>query len=267
MPASFDTFIFVPAYNVGNTLVSVLNKVPQSVWNRSRVLVINDGSKDNTESVFQSYYASLKDDRKNHLEYFRFERNSGYGAVVKKGLSEAIASGADYAVCLHGDGQYPADLLDQFLDHLENHRVETVYKSGCVEQRRLALLQGSRHAIAGSAKAGNMPWYKRLGGTFLTALENAVFKYKLTDRHSGFILYRTEFLRQVDLQRLSPSFDIDLELISIADAMAARSQCEYRFALGELPIPTVYADEKSNLNVANYGLRCLRQIWRRFKTK
>lgn len=267
MSASFDTFIFVPAYNVGNTLVSVLNKIPQSVWNRSRVLVINDGSKDNTETVFQSYYASLKDDRRNRLEYFCFEKNSGYGAVVKKGLWSAIASGATFAACLHGDGQYPADLLDHFLDHLENHRVEVLREKGCVEQRPLALLQGSRHAIAGSAKAGNMPWYKRLGGAFLTALENAVFKYKLTDRHSGFILYRVEFLRQVDLLRLSPSFDIDLELISIADAMAARSRGENRFALGELPIPTVYAEEESNLNVVSYGLRCLRQIWRRFKTK
>jgi len=254
---NFDTFIFVPAYNVEKTLAGVLDKIPDSVWIRSRVLIIDDGSKDGTRAVVEKYRAGQEHraDRKrraDRLEYFAFEKNSGYGAVVKKGISEAVASGAKYAVCLHGDGQYPADLLDKFLDHLEKNH--------------LALLQGSRHAVSGGAKAGNMPLYKRLGGTFLTALENLVFKYKLTDRHSGFILYRTEFLKCVDLEKLSPSFDIDLELISIADAMAAAGTAP-RFALGELPIPTVYAEEKSNLNVVNYGLRCLKQILRRLMRK
>ena len=72
-----------------------------------------------------------------------------------------------------------------------------------------------------------MPLYKRLGGAFLTALENFAFKQKLTDRHSGFIVYDAEFLKTLDLEKLSPSFDIDLEIISIADA------CGYRLA--ELP--------------------------------
>lgn len=271
---NFDTFIFVPAYNVEKTLVGVLDKIPESVWERSRVLVINDGSKDGTAIVAKEYCEACagqehRAGQERRVEYFAFEKNSGYGAVVKKGISEAVASGAKYAVCLHGDGQYPADLLDKFLDHLENFQEP----DGCENVRRLALLQGSRHAVSGGAKAGNMPLYKRLGGTFLTALENTVFKYKLTDRHSGFILYRTEFLKRVDLEKLSPSFDIDLELISIADAMAARVaagtsvETAPRFALGELPIPTVYADEKSNLNVVNYGLRCLKQILRRLMRK
>lgn len=252
----FDTFIFVPAYNVEKTLAGVLNKIPESVWERSRILVINDGSKDGTESVACEYGAACNcfENRAGRLNYFAFEQNSGYGAVVKKGIAEGLASGAKYIACLHGDGQYPANLLDKFLDHLEKHRVETIGENGSVEMRRLAILQGSRRAVAGGAKAGNMPLHKRVGGAFLTVLENVAFKYKLTDRHSGFILYNAEFLRQVDVDKLSPSFDIDLELISIADA---------RFALGELPIPTVYADEKSNLNVINYGLRCLRLVWRR----
>ena len=36
------------------------------------------------------------------------------------------------------------------------------------------------------------------------------------------------------------------------------------FAIAELPIPTRYADEKSNLNVVTYGLRVLRQVVCRF---
>ena len=256
--SAIDYFIFVPAYNVENTLVEVLSKIDESVLSRAHVLVIDDGSRDGTVQAFERFLSSFEQcderaeyalenarDLSSHFGYLKFEQNSGYGAVVKKGIAEGLASGAAFIACLHGDGQYPAEKLGEFFAEMENNNLD--------------LLQGSRHAIAGEAKRGGMPLHKRIGGAFLTALENIAFRVKLTDRHSGFIVYSSRFLKTVDLNRLSPSFDIDLELISIADA--------HRFAIAELPIPTRYADEKSNLNVVTYGLRVLRQIWRRLKEK
>jgi len=251
--SAIDYFIFVPAYNVENTLGEVLSKIDESVLSRAHVLVIDDGSRDGTAQAYEHFMSNYAEnakcvenaenarDLKSRFEYFKFEQNSGYGAVVKKGLAEGIASGAAFVACLHGDGQYPAEKLGAFFAEIENCNLD--------------LLQGSRHAVAGEAKRGGMPLYKRVGGAFLTALENLAFRVKLTDRHSGFIVYSSRFLKTVDLNRLSMSFDIDLELIAIADAR--------RFAIAELPIPTRYADEKSNLNVVTYGMRVLRQIWRR----
>ena len=242
---NLDYFIFIPAYNVAKTLASVLQKIPESVWNRAIVLVIDDGSVDDTRGAFENYVAGLDNEKaalqKSRLRYMRFEQNHGYGAVVKKGVSEGLRSGAAYIACLHGDGQYPAEKLQDFFDHLKSNKV--------------ALVQGSRHLIRGGAKAGKMPLYKRLGGTFLTSVENMAFKQKLTDRHSGFIVYSADFLKKVNLEKLSHSFDIDLELISVADARGLK--------LAELPIPTRYAGEKSNLRVVPYGLRVLRQVLRR----
>jgi glycosyltransferase involved in cell wall biosynthesis len=241
-----DYFIFIPAYNVAKTLAEVLRKIPESVWSRSIVLVIDDGSLDDTRGAFESFVEGLNGDsaaaeRKSRLRYMRFEENRGYGAVVKTGITEGLRSGVVGIACLHGDGQYPADKLQEFFDYLKVNE--------------LSLLQGSRHLIRGGAKAGKMPLYKRMGGAFLTAVENLAFKQKLTDRHSGFIVYSAEFLKKVDLQKLSSSFDIDLELISIADARG--------YKLAELPIPTCYAGEKSNLNVITYGVRVLGQVVRR----
>lgn len=242
-----DYFIFVPAYNVSATLADVLGRIPPAVMERAEVLVIDDGSKDDTRGTFERFIADKEcavsgKACADHLQYERFERNLGYGAVVKRGISEGLHSGAKFIACLHGDGQYPAEKLDEFFAHLES--------------LDLALVQGSRRLVPGAARAGNMPLHKRLGGVFLTALENLAFRQKLTDRHSGFIVYNAEFLKTLDLAKLSPSFDIDLEIISIADARGYR--------LAELPIPTRYAGETSNLNVVTYGLRVLRQTWRRF---
>lgn len=236
----FDSFIFVPAYNVAKTLEETLSNIRPAVWKRSKVLVIDDGSSDGTREAFDRFCSKMH--QKNVVKYIRFEKNCGYGAVVKCGLSEGIASGAKYVACLHGDGQYPADRLGEFFAAME-----------CNE---LALLQGSRRSIEGDAEKGGMPLYKRLGGSFLTAIENLVFNQPLTDRHSGFLVYSAEFLKTLDLEMLSSSFDIDLELISIADYM--------NLPMAELPIPTRYAGEKSNLNVVTYGLRVLRLVWHRY---
>ena len=256
-----DYFIFVPAYNVSATLADVLGRIPPAVMERAQVLVIDDGSKDDTHGAFESVVAGLAGGS-GRLQYERFERNLGYGAVVKRGISEGLRSGAKFIACLHGDGQYPAEKLDEFFALLEAAHNQSA--NGLCNQPAgvspeggmLALVQGSRRLVPGAARAGKMPLYKRLGGAFLTALENIAFRQKLTDRHSGFIVYNAEFLKTLDLAKLSPSFDIDLEIISIADARGYR--------LAELPIPTRYAGEKSNLNVVTYGLRVLRQTWRRF---
>jgi glycosyltransferase involved in cell wall biosynthesis len=234
-----DSFIFIPAYNVEKTLTRTLESIRPAVWKRSRVLVIDDGSTDGTQKVFEEFRE--KTHEKNILRYIRFEKNQGYGAVVKKGLAEGIASGAKFVACLHGDGQYPGDRLGEFFAAMACHD--------------LALIQGSRMAIEGEAEEGGMPLHKRIGGAILTAIENLAFSQQLTDRHSGFLVYSTAFLKTLDLEKLSSSFDIDLEIISKADSSG--------LPMAELPIPTHYGDEKSHLNVITYGLRVLLQVVRR----
>lgn len=235
-----DSFIFIPAYNVESTLAATLERIRPAVWKRSRVLVIDDGSADGTQKVFEEFRERTHE--KNILRYIRFEKNQGYGAVVKKGIAEGIASGAKFVACLHGDGQYPGEQLGEFFAAMAIHD--------------LALLQGSRMAIEGEAKDGGMPLHKRIGGAILTAIENLAFRQPLTDRHSGFLVYSTAFLKTLDLEKLSGSFDIDLEIIAKADAAG--------FPMAELPIPTHYGNEKSHLNVVTYGLRVLLQVVRRF---
>lgn len=240
-----DVFIFIPAYNVESTLAYVLWRISPAMWKRSHVLVIDDGSKDCTPEVFKEFVSKMPEEYGQSVKYERFDKNLGYGAVVKFGLKQGLESGAKFIACLHGDAQYPAEKLDDFIAEFEQKEKLHWY----------ALLQGTRHAIPGDAKKGGMPLYKRMGGAFLTAIENHAFSQKLTDRHSGYLVYSAEFLKTVEFDKLSGSFDIDLELIALADASD--------FAIGEIPIPTRYAGEKSNLNVITYGLRVLRQTLRR----
>ncbi len=238
-----DLFIFVPAYNVEKELPDLLRSIPGEVLLRTEeLLLIDDGSSDGTRKAAESF---LQDEVRTRVRVESFSRNQGYGAVVKWGISRArflLKDGVRFAVCLHGDGQYPAGAIPRMIEELE--------KSGA------SIVQGSRLAQKGGARAGNMPVYKFLGGKILTKIENVFFTNKLTDRHSGLIAYRADFLKALNTARLGGSFDIDLEILVIADAK--------KFKLSEIPIETRYAGERSNLFVIPYGIRVLWIILLRF---
>ncbi len=159
--------------------------------------------------------------------------------VVKKGLELCTKDGCDIAFCVHGDGQYPPEAIPQF--------------AGAIRTGSYAILQGSRIA-SGTALSGGMPLYKYIAGRILTYLENAVFKLNMSDYHSGFLVYGREALDGIPFERLSSSFDFDLEVIASARARGMK--------VGELPIPTRYGRETSYLNPITYGLRVLRVLGR-----
>ena len=119
--------------------------------------------------------------------------------------------------------------------------------------RQLDLLQGSRIA-GGTARAGGMPRYKYVANAVLNVLENGVLGLGLTDYHSGYLIYGPRALSELPWERLSDSFDFDLEVLAAARARG--------LVVGEAPIPTHYGDEVSHLHPVGYGLRVLRVLWR-----
>lgn len=230
--------IFIPAYNAGETLDAVLERIPGDLWPDLRVVVIvDDGSRDATARV-----AGKWAERHPIIRTHSFGKNRGYGAAVRHGLSACLEAGCDVAVCLHADGQYPPERIGDFRAHLEREGLD--------------ILQGSRH-LDGRALAGGMPLYKYLAGKALTRIGNLCLGHRLTDPHSGLLLYGRRALETLPLGRLSGYFDFDLEVIACALASGLK--------VGERAIPARYGTERSHLNPVVYGLRVLR-VAARYRT-
>jgi glycosyltransferase involved in cell wall biosynthesis len=227
--------IFIPAYNAAAYLEGVVALIPADLWTRIiSVWIINDGSTDATRQVAD--HLSAGDAR---IKAIHFPANCGYGTVVKQGLTVCRSDGCDYAVCLHGDGQYPAAMISAFIDYMVTHKLD--------------ILQGSRHA-GNTALSGGMPFYKYCAGKLLCVLENRIFKLSLTDYHSGFLTYSRRALEQLRFEPLSDGFEIDLELIACARAA--------NLTIGEKPIPTRYAGEQSYNSPIPYGIGVLKVLHR-----
>ncbi len=221
--------IYIPAYNAALTLESVINRIPEEVWNALVCMwIINDGSTDNTAEVINKIAA--QDTRVNAVH---FKSNAGYGAAVKAGFIACKESNASFIVCLHSDGQYPPEYIPQMV-------------GACAADKNIGLVQGSRLREQGALEGG-MPLYKFVAGKALVALENRLFSLSQTDFHSGFLCYSKAFADSVDVRRLSGGFEIDLELIICAK--------QNGFRVAEIAIPTRYAGEISHLNPFGYGFR------------
>jgi glycosyltransferase involved in cell wall biosynthesis len=227
--------VVIPAYEAQRHIASVLGRVLAApLPELERIVVVNDGSRDDTPRIVANYPRA-----RCPIELVNRHRNGGYGAAMKDGLLRVAETDPDVVACVHADGQYSPEALPALIETMR--------------LRSLDLLQGSRVA-SGTALSGGMPLYKYLANAALNVLENRTLGLSMTDYHSGYLLYGRRLRERVPFERLSDSFDFDLEVIASARARG--------LAVDEAPIPTHYGDEISHLAPIPYGMRVLRVLWR-----
>jgi glycosyltransferase involved in cell wall biosynthesis len=220
--------IIMPAFNAADHIGTVLDRIPAVLQpSIKNIWIVNDGSKDLTGAMADTL--ALKN---GSVRPVHFDKNRGYGAALKKGLSLCKDDGCEVAVCLHADGQYPPEVIPDAI------RI--------MREKSFDIMQGSRIA-SGTALSGGMPVYKFLANRALTFFENIVFGLSMTDYHSGMLFYSRRAIKNLPFDSFSDSFDFDVEVIASARA--------HRYKIGELPIPTHYGSEISHVHSVFYGLQ------------
>ena len=226
MPPERRSVVVMPAYNAAQTLESTFVEIPPGVVDT--VILVDDASRDNTVSIAESL----------NLTVIRHPHNVGYGGNQKTCYMEALRQGADVVVMLHPDGQYDPGILGQMIAK--------------VREGSYDLVLGSRFAEPGQARAGGMPWWKRLANRFLTTCENSVLGLGLTEYHSGYRAYSRRFLESVPFLRNSNDFVFDTQVLIQAAA--------FKFRVGEVPVSTRYFSEASSVDFrvsTIYGLKTM----------
>lgn len=223
-------FIAMPAYNASATLGATLDRIPADMDARiDRIVVVDDGSTDATEGVLKR----LSRERPN-LVALRHGVNRGYGAAEKTLLAYARDHGAGSVVLLHADGQYAPERIADMIAPIQRGDAD--------------LVQGSR-MLGGGARAGGMPLYKYIANKALSRLQNVAYGLHLAEYHSGYLAYSRRILDEIPFERLSDSFDFDIEMLLAARILG--------MPIVEIPIPTRYAGEVSHLRPIRYGLDVL----------
>lgn len=123
--------VIVPAFNEADAIRATLESIASHLQHLSKnwdIVVVDDGSKDETASIVRNLPASLK------TTLVRFSRNFGKEYAITAGLEYAKG---DVIVCMDADGQHSAGLLADMLEkwHEGYDMVYAVRQDRAVESR------------------------------------------------------------------------------------------------------------------------------------
>ena len=233
-----NSCIVIVAYNAESTIEWVLDRIDPTVARSvGAVLVSDDASTDRTAAAAERWAARNPDVR---AVVAHHRTNRGYGGNQKYCYRWAMAAGYRSIVMIHGDGQYAPELADAMLEPLRMAGAHAVF--------------GSRFLTKGAARKGGMPLYKFLGNRILTGFQNRMAGMRLSEWHTGYRAYSSDFLSRVDFDALSDDFDFDTEII-----LQLRN---HGASIVEIPIPTFYGDEVCHVNGMRYAADVVADVWR-----
>ncbi len=219
------TIVVMPAYNAEKTLKTVYSDISKDTVDD--IILCDDFSSDHTFMIARSL----------GIDVIRHQKNMGYGANQKTLYKEALKRGADIVVMLHADNQYDATKILKMTVPIKEGRCDCVL--------------GSR-ILGGKALEGGMPVYKYISNRVLTFLQNKALNRSLSEYHTGFRAFSRKFLETVPWQENSNNFLFDAQILIQA--------VEHNFKIEEIPIPTRYFPEASEVGILagiKYGLGIL----------
>ena len=208
----------IPAYNEQISIGSVALEAKRFV---DRVIVIDDGSTDNTAEIVKLAGAEL----------IKHYRNMGKGVALKTGFD--AAKNSDIIVTLDADGQHKTTDIPKLLKPIKEGEADIV--------------NGSRY-INGDGK--DTPIYRRFGQTVLDMATNFNTKEKVTDSQSGFRAFSRKTLSVFRFEQKGYGIESEM-LIEASNA---------DFKIKEVEIDVRYDVDGSKQNPLKHGLGVLFDI-------
>jgi|SRR3989344_7740997 len=165
--------ITIPAYNEERTIGKVINEINKTM-NKTRynykVLVVDDGSLDNTKKIAKKYGAIV----------YSNKNNLGLIKTFKIEMKKCLELGADIIVHTDADGQYLAEDIPRLIK-----KIEEGYD----------LIIGSRFRFSNK----NLPFLKEVGNKAFALVFSNIIKRKITDTTSGFRAFTKNVAKEIKL--------------------------------------------------------------------
>lgn len=226
--------VLVVAYESSDYITNLLDRLPASIPGADTVIYVSDDCSSDDTGERAEKWAAEQDHR--DVVVVRQDHNHGYGGNQKLSYAWAEANGVDVAVLLHGDEQYPPEVIPDLVAPILAGDADVVH--------------GSRMIIRGGARSGGMPIDRFLGNRTLSWLLNRLSGAELTEWFSGFRAYRMQTISQLDLAKMPDGFDFDTTItLRLLEADAR---------IEEVAIPTRYGDEISRVPLLRTGLAAVK---------
>ncbi len=227
--------VVLPAYNEVERLPRYLPGVIEycsELAGGGEVLVVDDGSQDETASYVESLAATAP-----ALRLIRQPRNMGKGAAVRRGVME---SQGRYILFADADGATPIAECSKLLQAAEDGADVVI---------------GSRKAAGGSVRRDRSALREFIGSTFYR-ITNLLAVPGIGDTQCGFKLFRKAAAQRIFPQLRETGWAFDVEILFLAQ--------KFGFSIDEIPVNwTAVEGSKVRAKDAIHMLVALLRIRRR----
>jgi len=199
--------IIIPAYNAENTLKKLLYSLRTNY--NINVLVINDGSSDNTMKIAEE----------NSNFVLNNSTNLGKGRSLQRAFDFASKNNYDFVITMDSDLQHPTEAISKFINLHKQHPE--------------SIIIGARKLTK------NMPSHRKISNYLTSKLISFRIKQKILDSQCGYRLIPKKYYRSFKSNRAGFHFESELIL------KFGLQNVKFDF----VEIPTIYnLDIKSNMN-------------------
>ena len=108
--------VIVPCYNVEKYVGKCLSSILDQTYDKIQVVIVNDGSADNTEKVILSYKDAFL--TKGHLFDYVYQDNQGVGFAVNNALKHIKG---EYFCWIDSDDWYDEKYVETVVHYFKNH--------------------------------------------------------------------------------------------------------------------------------------------------
>lgn len=219
--------VVVPAYNEAEriplTLLDMDKRLSEAGFSYE-ILVVNDGSKDNTAEIVEKMAQTIQ-----HLTLINNQKNQGKGGVVRDGM---LAAKGQYRIFTDADNSTSIDQFEGMLPFFE----ETA------EGRKYDVVIGSR-AVKGAHLEPPQPFYRRILGRVSNLIIQAVNLPGIWDSQCGFKCFTAEAAERVFTLSRVNGWGFDIEILALARSLG--------FRVKEMPVRWVN-DAASHVKLSAY---------------
>lgn len=228
--ASPQISIVIPAYNEGARIEETLERVMQCVRDRAwkaEVLVVDDGSRDATPAIVQSWMQRYPE-----LHLIQNAGNRGKGYSVRNGLLQAAGE-----IVMFTDADLSAPMEEaELLFHAIENGADVAIGSRWLDRNRQTIHQ---------------PLYRRFFGRCFNAVTRVVMGLPFKDTQCGFKAFRRPAAQVIfRLQRIE-RWGFDPEILFIARKLG--------YTVEEVPV-TWGHDERSRMSYLKDGMKMLEEM-------